>query len=114
MSEYPPDRTPILSDFASDPDMRDLVEMFVMEMPQKVTVMESAMAESRWDILRRMAHQMKGAAGGYGFAVVSESAGHLEHQLLRTSAPADEQAIQAVRRQVDELVDLCRRVSSAA
>ena len=52
---------PILSEFASDPDMTELVDIFVGELPERVRAIESARSERNYDIIARLAHQLKGA-----------------------------------------------------
>ena len=104
-------RKPLLSEFVDDPDMRELVEMFVDEMPGKIAGFESALSGGKLDDLRRLAHQLKGAAGGYGFGVVGDAAGRLEERLVSSPAGSDASMfLEQVRRDVSELLDLCRSV----
>ncbi len=95
---------PIRSEFANDPGMREIVEAFVQEMPNKIRALEEAFASGEPSGLRRLAHQMKGSCGGYGFGELSESAGRLE-AAMDSSAELD-----SLRGQLDELVSLCSRV----
>lgn len=96
------------SEFADDPDMRELVELFVREMPQRAESLEAAWSGGRADELRRLAHQLRGASAGYGFAALGTQAGRVE-DLLRSADPSS--VLGGVREQVDELVRLCRSVS---
>lgn len=64
----------IRSEFADDPDMAGIVRLFVAELPQRIAAMESAFASGQLEQLRMFAHQMKGAAGGYGFPKLGEAA----------------------------------------
>jgi HPt (histidine-containing phosphotransfer) domain-containing protein len=57
------------------------------------------------EALTRLAHQLKGAAGGYGFAPISAAAGQLEHA-LRDGSPA--------REPLDVLLELCTRACALA
>ena len=43
--------------------MRELVDLFTSEMPTKIANFEKAIAGEQLDELRRLAHQLKGAAG---------------------------------------------------
>ena len=54
-----------------------------------------------------MAHQLKGAAGGYGFDSISDAAGEIETFSL--SMEAD---ISSVRERVEGLIQLCRSATS--
>ncbi len=95
---------PIRSEYADDAGMRELVESFVSEMPERLRALEAAFESGERDSLRRLAHQMKGACGGYGFDTLSESASRLERAL----DGSDE--LSSLRRQLDELVSMCSRV----
>lgn len=96
---------PIRSEFANDAGMRELVEMFVQDMPQKIQALQEALASGELTSLRRLAHQMKGACGGYGFSTLGEEAGKLE------AALDSSQDLEAVQARVNELVSMCSRVA---
>lgn len=96
---------PVRSEFADDPDMADLVEMFVSEMPDRIGALESCLREQRLGDLQSLAHQLKGAGAGYGFEPVSLIAGRLEAS-LKTNAELD-----AINAEVNELIDICRRLT---
>ena len=95
---------PIYSSLAADPDLREIVLMFVDEMPDRVATLSSELTARDWDGLRRTTHQLKGAAGSYGFASISHAAATLE-SALRNCEPEEQ-----VRAAAVELVDLCNRV----
>lgn len=69
-----PDSTIYRSDFADDPDMAEIVALFVSELPQRMAAMQAALAGNDIERLRTLAHQLKGAAGGYGFPKLGEAA----------------------------------------
>jgi HPt (histidine-containing phosphotransfer) domain-containing protein len=50
-----------------DPDLRDLVEEFVDGLTERAAEFRQAFEELDWDKLARLAHQLKGAAGSYGY-----------------------------------------------
>lgn len=99
---------PLLSDFASDPDMLELVEMFVAEMPQRVAAIEKAVSDSDTESIASLAHQLKGAAGGYGFGCITDAAGIVEKDAR------DRKQLGELQGSIDELLSLCRRASCAA
>lgn len=103
---------PIQSTLASDPDMVDLIAMFVEELPKRTSQLEDLVNKGELAQLKRMAHQLKGACGGYGFPDVGRAAASLEELLLAVSPDTREEELKRVRLQVDELVGLCRRVSN--
>jgi histidine phosphotransfer protein HptB len=96
----------IYSRLGGDPDLHDIVEMFVEEMPGRVARLLDHLSDGNWDGLRQVAHQLKGAAGSYGFEPISPSAGRVE------SAVRDGEPEQRIREAVLALVDLCGRVRS--
>lgn len=94
----------IFSTLAEDPDLREIVQLFVEEMPGRVASILSLLQESDWEGLRRVSHQLKGAAGSYGFHEITPAAKRVE-DAVRETLPAEE-----VRQMVDELVDMCNRI----
>ena len=96
----------IYSHLGGDPDLRDIVEMFVEEMPGRTASLLDHLNDADWEGLRRAAHQLKGAAGSYGFEPISPSTGRVE------SAIRDGEPEQHIREAVLALVDLCGRVRS--
>lgn len=71
----------IMSEFADDPDMCDLVREYVGMMPRRIEQMTDAFEQNRREQLIRLAHQLKGSGGGYGFPILTDKAGKLEHFL---------------------------------
>ena len=107
------DRTRELrSDFASDPDMREILELFVQEMPSRVRELRSSWERRELEKVGRLAHQLKGAGGGYGFGVISEAAAKLEKSIASLSGTPTPGVLNDMKSQVDTLVDLCTRASA--
>jgi len=106
MSTRPETLGPIKSEFSDDPEMVELVVMFVDEMPQRVESMRTAFSESRFYDLGTLAHQIKGASGGYGFPSLGEQARSLEAAIKEDRAPA------RIREELDRLVDMCERLAA--
>jgi HPt (histidine-containing phosphotransfer) domain-containing protein len=98
------DGEPIYSSLAADPCMGELVDMYVEETPGRITALEQALASGDSDALRRAAHQMKGAAGSYGFDPLTVAAGALESTLRNNESP------ETVELTFHELIRLCRRI----
>lgn len=97
--------TPIHSTFADDPDMMELVEFFVDEIDDRVAQLDAAFHSKDSDTLKDLAHQLKGAAGGYGFQVISDAAAKVELPLK------DGQAIDTITSELNDLLSLCKRIS---
>lgn len=96
----------IYSDFGADEDLAELVEMFVDEIPTRVQSMLDAADASNWEQLGRIAHQMKGAAGSYGFGEVTNVAARLEHACRTGDSP------EVIQRGLQDLVTICLRMRS--
>ena len=103
---------PVYSSLASDPDLAELVEIFVESLPQRIQTLQQAFDQGDWETLRRTAHQLKGAAGSYGFDPLSPAAARLEQAVASASDP--EQELEGIRQALDELLDLCSRVRAGA
>jgi CheY-like chemotaxis protein len=98
----------VYSHLAADPDLGKLVGMFVQEMPDRINALEAQAKGRDWDQLTRTAHQIKGAAGSYGFGEITPYAARLE-QAARSGCQEEE-----ILSSLGELLDLCRRVRSGA
>jgi HPt (histidine-containing phosphotransfer) domain-containing protein len=98
------ERPPIYSTLADDPDMAELVEMFIDELPQRMAAADELAGRSDWESLGRLAHQLKGAAGSYGFPELTDSAATLERACRIDRDEA------AIRESLAALADTCSRV----
>jgi histidine phosphotransfer protein HptB len=95
---------PIFSKLASDPDMSELVDLFVAEIPSRLEALETHFAAGEMAKLGQTAHQIKGAAGSYGFSEVTPIATKLEFA-VKTNEPEDQ-----IREALEELLSTCRRI----
>jgi len=102
---------PIRSEFSNDPDMREIVEMYVQEMPARVDRLQELWAGQQMDELKRLAHQLKGASGGYGFTPVGSAAGKVESSLNALSEGSAAASLDQLRAQFEDLLSMCRRVT---
>ena len=98
--------TPLYSDLSSDPDLKEIVELFVDEMPSRISTLLTQIENNDLDGLKQTAHQLKGAAGSYGFSTISPQAGEVE-DMIREGCPAEQ-----IHQSVNDLVALCRRVTA--
>jgi HPt (histidine-containing phosphotransfer) domain-containing protein len=94
----------IHSSLADDEDLGEIVDLFVAEMPDRIERLLGYAAASNWPELERLAHQLKGAAGSYGFEPVSPAAARVE------AAVRDEWPEVQLRVALDDLVSLCQRM----
>ncbi|MFN0012725.1 MAG: Hpt domain-containing protein [Phycisphaerales bacterium] len=102
--------SPLRSQFVDDTDMREIVEMFVSGMPEKIAALGQLWEQQRLDDLKRLAHQLKGAGGGYGFPTVGEAAGRVESS-IDAMAYGSGAKVEQLRAQFEDLITLCRSVS---
>jgi diguanylate cyclase (GGDEF)-like protein len=71
----------LVSSLADDAELSELVKGFVAGLPAQLTALRAAVEKDDREQLLRLLHQMKGAAGGYGFPSISEAARALERAL---------------------------------
>ena len=97
----------LVSSLADDEDMKEIVHQFVRGLPERSAAVVRACEGRDWTTVKRLAHQLKGAAGGYGFAGITDAAKDVEQ--------AVEDALDApsLQRRVETLADLCRRARAA-
>lgn len=93
-------RDPLYSCYGGDPDLGDLVTDFVERMPDRARRLQGHYDNANWSELERAAHQLKGAAGSYGFDILTTEAARLEQSV---AAGADSLVIQEAL----EIVILC-------
>lgn len=98
----------IYSVLADDPDLHELVKMFVDEMPARIKTLFCEYENKDWKAMEQTAHQLNGAAGSYGFQGVSPMAGKLEAALKTMTSE------ETIYQHLIELVDLCQRMSTAS
>lgn len=72
------DHAVLLSDLADDPDMHELIQQFLVHLGARMAVIEASRAPEHRATLATVAHQLKGAAGGYGFTPISDAARDVE------------------------------------
>ena len=104
MTQAHTDAEHIYSRLGSDPDLADIVGLFVEELPMRVAALLDHLSKEDWESLQRGAHQIKGAAGSYGFDAISPAAGRVE-SAVRNGEPEEQ-----IRAAVAELAGLCDRV----
>ncbi|HEX4070313.1 MAG TPA: Hpt domain-containing protein [Planctomycetaceae bacterium] len=103
-SQFDPAALPVRSTFADDEDFVELLRAFADTIPEKQqTVLELRRAGS-FDELRRWAHQLKGAAGGYGFPELTEVAAELEQACKAQDADR-------ITLGVDSVLDYLKRIA---
>jgi two-component system, sensor histidine kinase and response regulator len=95
----------IHSEYANDPDLEDILDEFVAGLPETISAMREALANNHYERLQRLAHQMKGAGGGYGYPHLTDAA-----RILEDAAKA--QDAEGGRLAMKQLRDLCKAVQA--
>lgn len=90
----------------ADPDMIDIVQQFVAELPGRLGKLRDALHSGDWDRLVVLAHQLKGAGGSYGYPDISEVARQIE-------ADARARAGRPAEKRLQKLERLCAAAAAA-
>jgi signal transduction histidine kinase/DNA-binding response OmpR family regulator len=95
---------PVLRSDVTDEAVRMFLTTFVAELPKDVARLAALLQEGDLQQLREVAHRLKGSGGLYGFESITDLAAKLETGLKQ------QQALEEITKQVDELIQLIRRV----
>lgn len=87
-------------------DTCDLSRMYEEELPERIREFERAWADGDLTRVRSLAHQMTGAAEGYGHPSLGAAAANLEWSLSRAGVEPG-----AAEARYAELLRLCRRAA---
>ncbi len=95
---------PIFSTLKDDVEMQAVVAGFVERLTAFTNDLQAAGKDRDTPTLARLAHQLKGAAGGYGFMPVSDAAARLETTIADGAKDAD------ISKAMEYLIGICDRV----
>ena len=114
MSNSPLEANAVYSTLGADPDLGDLVALFVEEMPciTRCTTLELSFQEANRDELARAAHQLKGAAGSYGFHQLTNFAARLERAVREIRKTTQNE--QEILASLTELLTVCRKIRAGS
>jgi CheY-like chemotaxis protein len=101
--ETPDCVAPLLSQLAGDPDMAPLLREFLGGLKAKMDTLREDLAARRLSQMATLAHQLKGAAGGYGFPEIGDAAALLERQC------ASSEQLEPIRLALAALAEICER-----
>ena len=87
---------PLRSEYAEDPDLADLVPEFVSGLPGRVCEMRKALQNGDFTRLADLAHQLKGAGGGFGYPSITQAARDLESAAKESDHEAAALALRTV------------------
>jgi signal transduction histidine kinase/HPt (histidine-containing phosphotransfer) domain-containing protein/ActR/RegA family two-component response regulator len=95
---------PLRSTIATEPTMQTLLTRFIDRLPERVKALRTFLEEEDLARLRQTVHQLRGAAGGFGFPQLTEHATRAEQKL------AGSEPLQTVREEIESLIALIRSV----
>ena len=79
---------PIRSIYEDDPDMLEIVRDFAAALPERRATLMSLLDANNLEALQTVAHQLKGAGGGYGFQAITDAAARLEQAAKEGAEPS--------------------------
>ena len=88
----------------NEANVSKLTAGFISRLPNRVNSMQRLLAEQDLAKLQDAVHQIKGAAGGYGFQSISEMAGRAEQKIK------DNLTFAEIRSEIDSLISMIRSV----
>lgn len=91
--------------------MQEILAIFAAEMPERVDQIQRCWREQDLEGLKRVAHQLKGSAAGYGYPDIGTAAGNVEATLSSMIDGRVCVSLEELRHQLDELSELCNQVS---
>lgn len=95
----------IISTETDNTAMRPIIEEFVAGLGTYVAKLHNASNAENYEHLTKVCQQLKGSGSGYGFEVITEAA-----QGTLGKLESDQKDADAIRRQVNELLSILRRV----
>ncbi|MBI9060313.1 MAG: response regulator [Labilibaculum sp.] len=95
----------LISELADDPELHEVVEIFLKDIPSQLQSIFEAVDNAEMDKLEHLIHTIKGASGSAGFPVIMEKAAEVEQLVLKGE-------LESLQSSVDELTQLCRRATA--
>src|SRR3954471_8294458 len=105
-----PQQPPLRSELSGDPEMAELIRLFLNELPKRVESLTQAWRAREFQTVQRLAHQLKGSSAGYGFPAIGSAAARIE-DCIRANNDPQHVRVDQLAHQVKELIALCHRAS---
>jgi PAS domain S-box-containing protein len=108
ISDTDSDKPPIISSLLTEePEFLELMQEFINRLVTDMEELKTAVDEKRWDVVRRISHNIKGGGGGFGFPMLTDIAGEIQSHVMS----GDYEAVQEL---VEEMDELCGRIYKGA
>lgn len=95
----------ILTKYTDDPQLAEIIRDFVASLDQKVADFRSLLTRRETGELERLAHQIKGVGGMYGYPCLTETASLIEQ------AAREGQDVGLLAELIEEFAVLCEQIS---
>jgi len=95
---------PCYSVLSGDPEMAELLALFVSELPLRLAEIRQAAQGHNLQEVRRLAHQLRGAGGSYGFPLLTTAAARVE------DIAREQTSIKDLRAALDQLTAVSERL----
>src|SRR5262245_20796355 len=95
---------PCYSALSGDPEMTELLAQFVSELPLRLAEIRQAAQGHNLPEVRRLAHQLRGAGGSYGFPLLTTAAARVE------DIAREQTSIKELRGALDQLTAIVERL----
>lgn len=95
---------PCYSALSGDPEMTELLALFVSELPLRLAEIRQVAQGHNLQEVRRLAHQLRGAGGSYGFPLLTTAAARVE-EIAR-----EQTSIKDLRAALDQLTAVSERL----
>ena len=94
----------VRSTMQCESSLHELLVKFIARLPQRVANLHDLVRQQNFDELRRAVHQLKGAAGGYGFPQLTDAATRAEQKI------SPEAGLTEIQAEVEALANLVREI----
>jgi signal transduction histidine kinase/DNA-binding response OmpR family regulator len=88
-----------------DPELLEIIDAFVKGLPERAEALRQALSRGDLEKVTRLAHELKGAGGGYGFPSITDAAATLERAARAGRTTEAAPALEA-------LASLCKRAQT--
>ncbi|MCA9302744.1 MAG: Hpt domain-containing protein [Phycisphaerales bacterium] len=95
------------SSYSLDPtneEDAELISYFISELPERIHSLREASLAGDVENIQRIAHQLKGAAPGFGFPAIGSAARDLELAAIENTTGS----IESLNAEINALINLCR------
>jgi HPt (histidine-containing phosphotransfer) domain-containing protein len=93
--------------------MADLLEEYIASFEETASHIKNSLATRSFEQLGRLAHQLKGSGGGYGFPIISAAASKVEAKVKSKANPTESDLL-TIQESVYELTSILELAQKSA